>query len=152
MSIEKTPTRILRPHLSNEPTGPVLKSARPQARLVADLIDLGLLIFLVMHTSEHFETIKLLPKMLARHNFFIIIFYYYFVLTILPQHFFGQSIGQLLTGLRLITTSHDKPSFFTIFARSLLRPTTLVFPMPVLMKNTKAWYDNLLKTMIAEFR
>jgi uncharacterized RDD family membrane protein YckC len=152
MSIEKTRTRNVRQHIVNESSGPVIKTAKPLSRLLADVFDILVLSGLIFYTIQNFETAKLLPKVLIRHNFLLIVLYFYFILTILPHQFFGQSFGQMLFGVRLLTTGHSKPSFFTIMARDILRPTTLIFQAPLWNKNSRAWYDNMLHTMIAELR
>lgn len=126
--------------------------ALPFQRLVANLLDTAALIYIVLNVHKYFDVAGMLPKFASRHYYFILVFYFYFILTILPHHFFGQTFGQLLTGVRVTTANFKRPSLVKIILRDLLRPTTVFFPTPVLRKKTRAWYDNFLKTTIVDVR
>ena len=151
MSLERTTTRTIRPMLTPEASS-ALKTAKPFQRLVANLFDVGLLAFIVLNTYKHFDLATILPKSAMRHHYFIVILYYYFILTILPHYYFGQTIGQFITGIKVMTSNFKKPSLFQIIARDFMRPTTLFFPAPVLSKKSRAWYDTFLKTTVADVR
>lgn len=152
MSLERTRTRTIRPIFATEASGPIFKIAKPYQRLIANLFDLGLMAFIVLNTYKYFDMTTMLPKSVLRHHYFIVGAYFYLVLTVLPHHFFGQTVGQFVTGIKVVTMTFGRPTFFIILARDLLRPTTLFIPTPVLSKKSRAWYDGFLKTTIVDIR
>lgn len=129
-----------------------MKMARPYQRVAANFFDAALLAFIIYNTYKYFDVKEMLPKEAQRHHYFVSILYYYFILTILPHQLFGQSIGQAITGIKVVSSAHKPLPFTKIIMRDLLRPTSLVVFGPVVNKRARTWYDTFLNSTIVDIR
>jgi uncharacterized RDD family membrane protein YckC len=150
MSLDRTRTRIIRPIIQDEPSGPVLKNARITQRLISNGFDFVLIVLLVHNTLELFDIAKIFPFISPRHELLAVIFYYYFLLTILPHHLFGQSLGQFVTGIKVVSSTYGQLPLPRIIIRDLLRPLGLFFPAAIFKKKGKTWYERWTKSTLVD--
>ncbi len=150
MSLERTRTRILRPIIPDEPSGPVLKSARVTQRLIANVFDFVLLFLLIHNTMEIFDIGKTFPFISPRHHFTAVTLYYYFILTVLPHHLFGQSLGQFVTGIKVVSSTYGQLPLSRIIIRDLLRPLGVFFPAAIFKRKGKTWYERWTKSTLVD--
>jgi uncharacterized RDD family membrane protein YckC len=64
------------------------------------------------------------------------------------EHFWGKTIGKLLTGTQVLTEDGDKPTLGKIFRRNLARLLPLN-PISFLMNET-GWHDSMTGTVVVK--
>jgi uncharacterized RDD family membrane protein YckC len=77
----------------------------------------------------------------------IVVFLYYLA----SETLFGQTLGKLVTGTRVVTESGGPPAFWQILARSIYRLVPLE-PLSLFNRHSIAWHDRWSKTRVVRTR